>query len=156
MDRAQRLTVAFLLLTVLVSTASAQQFIIKKRRLAVTVEQNPFCPQGISVAGGSLDGHQLCVDYPLGIVDHLEPLIGSTVEIEARWTFLPDPTHKAPVAIGEVSMVGEEQISEDRLADDHIDDPSRASDVKTAMAIRPIPRSRPMIALGKSNATDRP
>jgi len=141
------LLVAVFLGTVLgttVGTASAQQFIIKKKRLAVIVEQTPFCPQGIAVAGDALGGLKLCVDYPVGIVDRLEPFIGSTVEIEARWTFLPDPHRKAPVAIGEVSMIGDERIGE----------PRGPSEVRTAVAVRSTPSAGPVTAFRKRDDND--
>jgi hypothetical protein len=106
MQSAKRLAVVFLTMVVWLGTASVQQFTIKKKKLKVTVEENTRCPRGISVSGDSLQGRQLCADYPEGAVGRLQKYVGSTVEMEAFWTFVGE----APVALGTVSMIGTESV----------------------------------------------
>jgi hypothetical protein len=115
MNRAKRLTLVLLTLAVALGTASAQQFIIKERRFAVAVEENAACSRGIAVSGDSLAGRHLCADYPEGVAELLHNFVGSTVAIEAMWTFLPDPNDQAPVALGGITMIGKEKIGGERV-----------------------------------------
>jgi hypothetical protein len=111
MNIAKRLAAACFILAICLGSASAQQFIIKKKKVAVMVEQDSGCPQGISISAGALAGHRLCTDYPEGIADQLRKFVGSTVELEGLWTFLPGNSSNAPVALGMVSRIGSQRIA---------------------------------------------
>ena len=111
MNMRKRLAMACFALTVCLGSASAQQFIIQKKRLVVRIEQNCHCPQGISISATPLGSRLLCADYPEGIADQLRKFVGSTVELEGLWTFLPGSTSNAPVALGTVSMIGPDRVN---------------------------------------------
>ncbi len=123
MNRPKILTLVLLTLAVTLETASAQHFIIMKRRFAVTVEENAACPRGIAVYGDSIDGHHLCADYPEGVVDLLHDFVGSTVAIEAMWTFLPDPRDQAPIALGGITMIGGEKVQAEAIGETKLASP---------------------------------
>jgi hypothetical protein len=106
----KRLTALSLTLALCMGAASAQQFLIKKEKLMVTVEQDSLCPGGISVSGDALRGRHLCAGYPREIGRLLQKFVGSSIEMEALWTFINDPNSTVPVALGEVSMVGTERV----------------------------------------------
>jgi hypothetical protein len=82
----------------------------QEKEMTVTVEEDGNCLQGISVSDASWDGRQLCTDYPYGAAGYFRRCVGSTVEIEAKWTFSGDPKTTAPVAISKVFKVGRKKV----------------------------------------------
>lgn len=112
MKSTKRLIGVLLMFAVCVGSAFADNKVNKKKRLTVTVEQNDSCAQGISVSNQDWGDRRLCTDYPQGAGDHFQKFVGSTVEVEARWTFEGDPKTTSPIAISKVYKVGREKIND--------------------------------------------
>ncbi len=106
MKGAYQLGALVLVLEFCMGMASAQQFTIKRSKLTVVVESDENCHHGISVSRDRQDGGQLCADYPEGVVNDLQKYAGSTVEVEALWTFLGDGKSNIPVALDKVYKIG--------------------------------------------------
>ena len=87
MKNTKRFIGVLLMLAVCLGSAFADHKVNKKKKLTVTVEQNESCAQGISVSNYAWADVHLCMDYPQGAGDHFQKYVGSTVEVEARWTF---------------------------------------------------------------------
>lgn len=112
MNSTKRMMVVILMFAVCLGTASAEHRINKKKKMAVTIEEDGNCSQGISVSGDSLGGRQLCADYPQGVGDHFQKYVGSKVEVEAQWSFEGDPKTEAPIALGKVFKIGREKVND--------------------------------------------
>jgi hypothetical protein len=112
MKNSKRMIGVVLMLAVCVASAFADHKVNKKQKLTVTVEQNDSCAQGISVSNEDWGDRQLCTDYPQGAGDHFQKYVGSTVEVEAKWTFDGDPKTTLPIAISKVFKVGREKIND--------------------------------------------
>jgi hypothetical protein len=115
MNTTKKMMVMVLMAAVCTGMASTQQTTIKKRKITVMVEQDKNCPQGISVSGisvssPSVGSGQLCVDYPEGVSYQFQKLVGSTVEVEALWTFESGLKRETPVALGQVLRIGSEKV----------------------------------------------
>src|ERR1035438_4278067 len=102
MKNTKRLIGVLLMLAVCVGSALADNKMNKKKKLTVTVEQNDSCAQGISVSNEAWGDRQLCTDYPQGAGNHFQKYVGSTVEVEARWTFEGDPKTTSRSAISKI------------------------------------------------------
>jgi len=112
MKNTKRLIGVLLMLAVCMGSAFADHKVNKKKKLTVVVEQNDSCAQGISVSNEAWGDRQLCTDYPQGTGDHFQKYVGSTVEVEARWTFEGDPKTTLPIGIAKVYKVGREKIND--------------------------------------------
>jgi len=112
MKNTKRLIGVLLMLAVCMGSAFADHKVNKKKKLTVAVEQNDSCAQGISVSNEAWGDRQLCTDYPQGTGDLFQKYVGSTVEIEARWTFEGDPKTTPPIGIAKVYKVGREKIND--------------------------------------------
>jgi hypothetical protein len=112
MKNTKRVTGVLLMLAVCVGSAFADHTVNMKKKLTVIVEQNDSCAQGVSVSNEAWGDRQLCTDYPQGAWDHFQKYVGSTVEVEARWTFEGDPKTTLPIAISKVYKVGREKIND--------------------------------------------
>lgn len=99
-----------LVFAVCMGTAFAEHKINKKKKMTVTVEQDGNCRHGISVSDASWGDRQLCTDYPPAAAAHFQKFVGSTVEIEAQWTYAGDPKSTTPIAISKVFKVGREKV----------------------------------------------
>ncbi len=112
MTRTKKVKVAICMLAFCMGITSAQQTTIKRRKMTVAVEKDKNCPQGISVSGRFVGGRQLCVDYPEGVSYQFQKLVGSTVEVEAFWTFEGDPKRDTAVALGQVIRIGGDKVDD--------------------------------------------
>jgi hypothetical protein len=110
MENRKNITIVVLVLAVCLGAASAQSQHNKKKKLTVTVEQNSDCGHGISVSDPSWGDRHLCADYPDAAAGLFQKYVGSTVEVEAQWTFEGDPKTDAPVNLAKVIKVGREKV----------------------------------------------
>lgn len=101
-----------LMLAVCMGSAFADHKVNKKKKMTVTVEQDETCAQGISVSNEAWGDRQLCTDYPQGAGDHFQKYVGSTVEVEAKWTFEGNPKTSLPIGIQKVYKVANEKIND--------------------------------------------
>ena len=110
MNHVKTIAAVIFLLTVCQGICSAQQFTVRKRTIAVLVEENRNCPQGISVSTG-VGSFPLCADYPTGISEQLKQFTGSVVNLRAWWTFGTN-SRITPLALGGVLDI-QAQASQD-------------------------------------------
>lgn len=112
MKNTKRMIGVVLMFAVCLGSAFADHKVNKKKKMTVMVELDENCAQGISVSNEAWGDRQLCTDYPQGAGDHFQKYVGSTVEVEAKWTFEGDPKTSLPVGIGKVFKVGHEKIND--------------------------------------------
>jgi hypothetical protein len=110
MNYVKSMTVLVLVFAVCMGTAFAQKRSSKKKKVTVFVEQNDGCSHGIAVSAESWGDRHLCTDNPDGAANHLQNYVGSSVEVEAKFSFEGDPKATAPVAIVKVFKVGREKV----------------------------------------------
>ena len=104
MNHVKTIAAVIFLFTVCQGICAAQQFTVRKRTIAVLVEEDRNCPEGISVSTGVRSGFPLCADYPTGISQQLKQFAGSVVNIRAWWTFGTD-SRITPLALGGVLSI---------------------------------------------------
>lgn len=112
MNTTKKMMVLIFMAAVCTAMASAQQSTIKKRKMSVMVAEDKNCPQGISVSARFAGSGPLCVDYPEGVSYQFQELVGSTVEVEALWTFDGGLKRETPVGLGQVLSIGGEKVAE--------------------------------------------
>jgi len=136
------------------ASSSGQDFTIKKKKLTVLVEQNSECPEGVSVSA-SRSGRKLCVDYPRAAAQRLRMKFGTTMELEALWTFSVKTDSQDPVAVGMVSGIAQErfvsnpQTSGEEIATPRVPRPKNsyikgdvgAGEARTTVISRSLPHS---------------
>jgi len=111
MKNTKKMMGLILMFAVCLGTAFAKEHRVnKKEKMTVAVEENGSCLQGFSVTSTDWDGRQLCADWPYRVGRYFRRYVGSTVEIEAQWTFNGDPKTSAPVAINKVFKVGKKKV----------------------------------------------
>jgi hypothetical protein len=111
MKNTKKMMGVVVMFAVCLGTAFAREHRVnKKEKMTVAVEENGSCSQGISVSSADWDGRQLCTDWPYRVGGYFRRYVGSTVEIEAQWTFNGDPKSSAPVAINKVFKVGKRKV----------------------------------------------
>jgi hypothetical protein len=112
MKNTKRMIGVALMVAVCLGSAFADHKVNKKKKMTVMVEQDDNCAQGISVSNEAWGDRQLCTDYPQGAGDHFQKYVGSTVEVEAKWTFEGDPKTSLPLGIAKVFKVGREKVND--------------------------------------------
>lgn len=111
MKNTKKMMGVVLMFVVCLGTAFAKEHRVnKKEKMTVAVEENGSCLQGISVSSADWEGRQLCADWPYRVSRYFRKYVGSTVEIEAQWTFNGDPKASTPVAINKVFKVGKRKV----------------------------------------------